>query len=122
MNSGAVGVTGERLAAKYLERKGYEILERGYRPRHGEIDIVARDGKTTVFVEVKTRTGERHGTPEESVGAGKVRRLLRAVGQYVSAEAIDDYRVDVVAILLNRETGTAHVRHYLHAVGEEGRV
>lgn len=122
MNAGTVGALGERIAAKYLTKKGYRILETGYRPRHGEIDIVARDGKTTVFVEVKTRTNARYGSPEDAVNAGKIRRLLRAVKQYAVAQGIDDYRIDVVAIQLDRDKELAHVRHYLHAVGEEGVV
>lgn len=122
MSAGAVGSLGERIAAEYLIRKGYRILERGYRPRHGEIDIIARDGKTTVFVEVKTRTNARYGTPEDAVHAGKIQRLLRAVKQYAVARAIDDYRIDVVSLELNESDRRAAVRHYRNAVGEEGRI
>lgn len=122
MSAGAVGSLGERIAAKYLARKGYRILETGYRPRYGEIDIIARDGETTVFVEVKTRTGVQYGTPEDAINSGKIRRLLRAVKQYAVAQGIDDYRIDVVAVQLDRGTEVARVRHHLHAVGEEGVV
>lgn len=121
MSAETTGALGERIAAEYLIRKGYRILETGYRPRYGEIDIIARDGKTTVFVEVKTRTNARYGTPEDAVHAGKIRRLLRAVKQYAVAQGIDDYRIDVVSLELNESDRRAAVRHYRNAVGEEGR-
>ena len=116
------GAFGERIAAGYLTRKGYRILETGYRPRYGEIDIIARDGDTMVFVEVKTRTTAQYGTPEDAVNAGKIRRLLRAVQSYVAAHPVGDYRIDVVAIDLDHGTRNARVRHYRHALGEEGRI
>ncbi|CAG0930904.1 partial hypothetical protein, partial [Planctomycetaceae bacterium] len=67
MNKLAIGKQGEDEAAAFLEGKGYAVLERNYRCRYGEIDIVARDGRTVVFVEVKTRGSDRFGTPTASV-------------------------------------------------------
>jgi putative endonuclease len=76
-----LGELGERLAAEHLVRRGYEILERNYRTRWGELDIVAYDGRTLAFCEVKTRrTGYRAGTPFDAIGPRKraqVRRIAR---------------------------------------------
>src|SRR5258708_21241135 len=71
-----LGKLGEDLAVAELERRGYEILDRRYRRRGGEIDIIARDGKTTVFVEVKTRERLEFGDGSESVRSWKQRRMI----------------------------------------------
>ena len=72
------GEAGESLACRHLEGKGYVILKRNYRCRSGEVDIVARHGEATVFVEVKARSGRSHGQGYEAVTFGKRRRLIRA--------------------------------------------
>jgi len=98
-----LGLTGEDLACRELERRGYEILARRYRRRHGEVDIVARDGATTVFVEVKTRDGRRFGTGGEAVSALKRRTLTRVALDYLARHGLAERpcRFDVVAIEVN---------------------
>ncbi len=76
-----LGVKGEDLAVKFLKKKGYKILSRNYRTPLGEIDIVAEDGETLVFVEVKTRTDDAYGLPFEAVNHKK-REKLRKVALY----------------------------------------
>ena len=76
------GKYGEDLACRYLSKLGYKIIERNFRIRGGEIDIIAKDGQTLVYVEVKTRSSNYFGTPEESVTAQKLRFLERAVKFY----------------------------------------
>ena len=71
-----LGLRGEALACAELERRGYQLLERRYRSRFGEIDVVAQDGTTVAFVEVKTKTDGRFGDPVEMVDARKRRRLV----------------------------------------------
>ena len=78
MNRKGLGNRGEETAATYLEQKGYTILERQYRTPVGEIDLIARDGKTMVFIEVKTRRSARYGQPAAAVGWEKQRRIIRA--------------------------------------------
>ncbi len=97
------GRRGEDLTVAYLRESGWEILERNWRCREGEIDIVARDGDTLVVCEVKTRTSERFGTPLAAVTAIKAARLRRlAVAWLVAREArVPAVRVDVVGILLD---------------------
>ena len=97
-----LGKTGEDLACAELAQRGYEILERRYRTRYGEIDIIARSGPSLVFVEVKTRGGRAFGGAAEGVTWQKRRRLVRLATEYVVQRRYDDCpcRFDVVAIHL----------------------
>ena len=83
-----------------LERRGYAILARRYRTRYGEIDIVARDHETTVFIEVKARATDEFGTAAEAVTRWKRRRLVRMASDYLARNGLDNQRCrfDVVAI------------------------
>jgi putative endonuclease len=94
------GKSGEDRAADELERRGYAITARRYRTKHGEIDIVARDGETTVFVEVKARTNDEFGTAAEAVTRRKQRRLVSMAVDYIARLRLGDVpcRFDVVAI------------------------
>jgi putative endonuclease len=96
----AFGKTGEDLAAAALERLGYAILERRYRTRYGEIDIVARDGDTLVFVEVKARASAEFGNAAEAVTPQKQRKLALMAADYLARHSLDNVacRFDVVAI------------------------
>ncbi len=94
-----LGKQGESLACAALRRRGYAIVATRYRTRRGEIDIVARDGATLVFVEVKTRAGTSRGTPAEAVTAAKRRRLARLSAHYLAGHPADTAaRFDVVCI------------------------
>lgn len=79
INKVKIAKVGEELACEFLKKNGYVILERNFRIRGGEIDIIALDGETVVFVEVKARTSRRFGLPEESVNFAKIRFLERAI-------------------------------------------
>jgi putative endonuclease len=96
----AFGKWGEDLAIAELERRGYAIIERRYRTRHGEIDIVARDGDVLVFVEVKARATAQAGTAAEAVTSWKQRRLVRMATDYLARHCavLPQCRFDVVAI------------------------
>ena len=95
-----LGELGETLACDELRRRGYAILERRYRTRFGEIDIVARDGETTVFVEVKARDGDRFGDGADAVTPWKQRRVANMAVDYLARHRLHDRpcRFDVVAI------------------------
>ena len=101
----AVGARGERLARRLLWRQGYRILHTNYRTCLGEIDIVATEGDTLVFVEVRTRTTTAMGTPEESVGQDKRKRLERLAAQYILEQRLRDpaYRLDMVSVMLPKD-------------------
>jgi len=95
-----LGILGEDLACTELQRRGYAIVERRYRSRHGEIDIVARDGDVTVFVEVKTRSGNDFGDGAEAVTAWKQRRIAKMAVDFLVRHRLHDRpcRFDVVAV------------------------
>jgi putative endonuclease len=95
------GARGEELAAEFLQKQGYEILDRNWRHRHYELDLVARDQETIVIVEVKTRTSLYAGEPEVSVNRQKQRTLIRAANAYVVYHGIDfPVRFDIIAIVI----------------------
>ncbi|HXH24483.1 MAG TPA: YraN family protein [Vicinamibacterales bacterium] len=95
-----LGRSGEDLACRELQRRGYSILDRRYRTRFGEIDIVARDGDVTVFVEVKTRTGDDFGGAAAGVTGWKQRRIAQMAADYLVRHGLHDRpcRFDVVAV------------------------
>lgn len=96
----ALGKAGEDLACRELERRGYAVVARRYRTRSGEIDIIARDGPTVVFVEVKARRGAAFGVGAEAVTAFKRRRLAHVALDYLARHRLLDHpcRFDVVSI------------------------
>ena len=94
------GRQAEELAAAFLEEAGLRVVARNWRRPDGELDIVADDGGTCVFVEVRSRTGEEHGHPLEAITARKRARVVRAARLYLDAEtpAADGFRFDVVGV------------------------
>src|ERR1051325_8504580 len=96
----SLGYLGERAAEKFLRRCGYKIVARGSRLPGGELDLVAVDGRTVVFVEVKTRSSQQFGPPQEAVDENKQRRLTRAALSYLKRHGLLEYRsrFDVVAV------------------------
>jgi len=95
-----LGLVGEEIAARELVSRGYAILERRYRTEYGEIDIVAQEGETLVFVEVRARASDEFGTAAESVTDGKKRKVTRMANDYLTRRNICNRpcRFDVVAI------------------------
>jgi putative endonuclease len=109
------GKTGEDLACRELESRGYAIIERRYRRRRGELDIIARDGPTLAFVEVKTRESRDFGEPAESVTWFKRRTMVQLAIEYMARHRLtnDPCRFDVVSIHL--EAGRPVVEVYQNA-------
>jgi len=106
-----IGREGEETAARYLENKGYSIVERNFRSLHGEIDIIAKDGKTLVFVEVKTNVRGGFGEPEDRVDHRKQVKLGQAAAEYLQARELEsiDCRFDVVAV--SKAGGKTEIKH-----------
>ena len=113
-----LGKSGEDVACRELRRRGYAILARRYRTRIGEIDIVARDGETIVFVEVKTRTTTAFGAPGEAVGPRKQHKIWLMGSDYLLRHGWQDRpcRFDVVAISTD-EQGRRQVEVFESRVG-----
>ena len=94
------GKLGEELAVNYLIGKGYEILERNWRNIHKEIDIIAKDGKDLVIVEVKTRQSDEYGDPDVAVTKKKQRMLIVAANAYITQNNLDkEIRFDIISIV-----------------------
>jgi len=114
-----LGAAGELLARRHLEQRGYRFVTANWRRRYGELDLVMRDGDVLVFVEVKTRSGERLGTAEESLTAAQARRLLRGAQSFLAERAdLADlfWRVDFVAITLAPTGAVSRLTHIVDAV------
>ena len=107
-----LGIRGERIAAAYLTDVGLRVLDRNWRCRDGELDLVAREGNALVFCEVKTRRGTGFGHPVEAVTAAKQRRLRLLAQRWLAAhdEHAPDLRFDVVGVLVAGD-GPAVVTH-----------
>jgi putative endonuclease len=115
----ALGELGERWARGYLERHGYRIREANFRCREGEIDIVAEHEGCLVFVEVRTKTGSRFGSPEESVTAAKQERLAAVAMSYLQThdDLPSEWRIDVVAIEVSSKGWVVRTELIQNAVG-----
>lgn len=97
------GAFGEQLAEKYLIGKNYYILARNYHSRFGEIDLIASDGQSIVFVEVKTRTQHQFGTPLEAITRHKLSKIVKTSQFYLSQRNLHNqpYRFDAIEVILN---------------------
>lgn len=101
------GRRGEDVAVEFLSGKGYRVIERNYRCRQGEIDIIAKDGTALVFIEVKTRSSDRFGPPASAVDTAKQGRMAHAALKYMTDKGLSDAeaRFDVVSVVVS---GTGH--------------
>ncbi len=100
-----IGNNGENVAASYLLQKGYTVIERNWRFKHCEIDIIASKENKLHIIEVKTRTNKKFGNPEESVGEKKMNTLKKGAEEYLfQHQQWQQIQFDVVAIKMNRET------------------
>ncbi len=110
-----IGALGEKIARGYLERKGYQIIDQNFSSRFGELDLVALDSGIVVFVEVKARTSAAFGSPETSITPAKLDRIQCAGLMWLQGhpDMPDDWRIDVVAIQLDREKTVQDIQHFV---------
>ena len=118
-NNKSFGNEGEDIASDYLEKNGYEIIERNYRFHKGEIDIVAKDNETNylVFVEVKSRKSLEYGEPEYAITPAKAKQLKRMANYYLLDNHVKntDCRLDVITVLLTPASPPL-INHYKNAL------
>jgi putative endonuclease len=109
-----IGDRGEQIAVRFLQEKGYRYLEKNYTSRYGELDLVMMDFDVVVFVEVKTRTSQTFGFPEEAVTPVKLERIVNAGLEWLQShpDLPDDWRVDVIAVQLDRQGALTEINHY----------
>jgi len=113
------GILGETVACNYLEKKGYIVIEKNWRYKHLEIDLIAKDGPILIFIEVKTRSSAVFGLPYESVNLRKQRRLDRAANIYIAKHNHEgEVRFDVLSILINKGE-KPNIRHIKDAFWPE---
>lgn len=105
------GREGEKLAEEYLVKRGYKILERNWGNKWGEIDLICERKNTLVFVEVKTKTGEEFGSPEEMVNRRKLEKVERMATTY-RPDFAGLRRLDVVAVVVNDDGSVRRIDHY----------
>lgn len=109
-----LGQEGERLAERYLQKKGYTLVERNYRCPAGELDLIVLDRRVVVFVEVKTRTGHGFGSPLEAVEFRKQRKMIQAAQFFLAEKRLQqrDARFDVVGVSWpGREAVVEHIEN-----------
>lgn len=98
-----LGKKGEQLAVDFLQKKGYDILEKNYRYQKSEIDIIAKTENVLVVVEVKTRSTPEFGNPQEFVKPKQIQSMVKAINNYVEENDLDvEVRFDIVAIIQNK--------------------
>lgn len=120
MKRQATGNLGEKLAAEFLKKRGYHILQANYRCPEGEVDIVARWQDCLVFVEVRTKRSQKYGSPEESITLAKMDKLRRVAAHYrqTHSDSPASWRIDVVAIEIDRQNRPLRIEQIENAVGE----
>ncbi len=112
-----LGKWGESVAAVHLEAKGFRIVGRNWRSTFGEIDIIAQDGDELIFVEVKTRRGNKMGTPEEGLTKEKSEKLRQLAQLYLIEKDLErDWRIDLVAIEIDNRGKLVRCDHIQNAV------
>lgn len=113
-----LGLQGEQIASSYLRKQNFRILEHNFKARYGEIDIIALDGNTLVFVEVKTRTSRVYGTPEDAITPKKLREIAKTAQYYRlrHPEFTSGVRIDVIAIEMDRSSGELRALRHLRNV------
>lgn len=101
-----IGKLGEDIATNYLIEKGYIILDRNFECRQGEIDIIAKDKEEIVFIEVKTRTSDKYGTPSEAVNKIKQKHMLQSIKYYLYIKNLNQefIRIDVIEVYIKNNT------------------
>ncbi len=106
------GTRVETLVADYLRSHGYRILEHQWKTRFGEIDLICQDGDEVVFVEVKARRSGTYGFPEESVGYGKIQKIVRCAEHYLNVQSNHQvWRIDVVAVEMADQLHLTHLKN-----------
>lgn len=118
-NNLLLGKKGEDIAADYLVRHGYTIVERNFRKRYGDIDIIAQKGDVLVFVEVKTRTSDLYGRGEEAISRVKIHHLTRSAQYYKHVKNLKDtpMQIDLISIYLDYDGETNKINHYENITG-----
>lgn len=112
-NRREIGIFGETLAYNYLLENGYDILERNFRVKVGEIDIIAQKNDIIIFVEVKARSNNNYGFPYESVDFRKQKKIIRTAQNYINLKKLNNYqyRFDIIEVFLKLNNKINHIQN-----------
>lgn len=111
--SNPTALLGEDLATEYLKKNRYKLIERNYRKSYTEIDIICTKSNILVFVEVKTRTNEKYGTPFEGISRKKLQNLIKTAQYYSQSnpKLPKSLRIDAISVLIDENKGTYKLEH-----------
>jgi len=111
-----IGKQGEQLATEYLVSQQYKILEKNFRYKKAEIDIIALKNNTLAIIEVKTRTSVTFGEPESFVNAKKIKLILEATNAYIDSKSIDyEISLDIISVVIGKKNEINHIKNaYYH--------
>jgi putative endonuclease len=114
----ALGRLGESLAAEFLEKLGYSIIERNFRTPYGEIDLITKQGDVIIFTEVKTRSSSSLGPPEISITRKKSEHIRNAAEYYIQQhpDMSDDWRIDVISVQMQSKNIHPKILHFENAI------
>jgi len=109
-----IGKIGEKIALSYLKEKGYKLLKKNFYCRWGEIDLILKNDNKIVFVEVKTRVGDKKGKPYEAINFYKINGLKRAIYFYLLKKKYFQYKLslEVISIILNSDLSLKEIKHF----------
>ena len=113
-----IGKRGEEIAASFLKQKGYQILERNFYTRQGEIDIIAKEKQEYVFVEVKTRTNNQYGEPIEAINQKKIFHLKGAIRYYLYCHQLENKNIRIDVIEVKYQNNKIYLHHIKQAIKE----
>jgi len=113
-----VGKIGEEMALSYLKEKGYQLLEKNFYCRWGEIDLIFKKEDKIIFVEVKTRVGDKKGKPYEAVNFYKIKDLKRAINFYLLKKNYVQYKLslEIVSVVLNSDLSLKEIKHFSEVI------
>ena len=113
MNAKKLGIWGEKQALSYLKNKGYKLIDRNYHTHFGEIDLIMQNKDNLVFVEVKTRKGDKYGLAEEAITPRKIRLIIKSTQYYqlTHPKLSESIRIDLVAINIDQVSSKVNIRH-----------
>lgn len=106
-----LGKNGEDMAVKYLQKQGYEILERNFYCRQGEIDIIALDKNYLVFIEIKSRSNTEYGLPSEAVTKKKIKHMLNTIKYYLHIRNLENENIRIDAIEVYVKQDKYYINH-----------
>ena len=113
LSSKKLGEVGEKVAEDFLKSKGYSVIERNYKNKYGEIDLICRENKKIIFIEVKARYENQIGNPEDALNKKKIKKIFKNAEAYLFFKGEDaESRVEAVCVFFDAENKIKDIRHY----------